>query len=291
MKLTDINIRDPFILVHDGKYYMYGTRVDGNTAYGAWGQQTGFDVYVSTDLVHWSEPKCVFEQSDRFWATMDFWAPEVHAYNGRFYMLATFKSPTRHRATHILVCDTPDGTFTPLSPDPATPADWESLDGTLYVDAAGDPYLVFCHEWAQIGNGTVCATKLSRDLSTPLGEPRVLWHADDFKDVHTVRAGTESYVTDGPYLHRCQNGDLLAIWSTFDKNGYVELVSKSDNGDISGNWTLCDQPLSAEDGGHGMIFRGLDGQLRFVMHRPNTPTKERPVLLPLSEKDGVLTLQ
>lgn len=291
MKLCDINIRDPFILVYNGRYYMYGSRVDGNTACGAWGQQTGFDVYVSDDLEHWSEPKCVFERCDCFWATMDFWAPEVHAYNGKFYMLATFNAPGRHRATHILVSDAPDGTFLPVSPNPATPMDWESLDGTLYIDKNSDPYIVFCHEWAQIGDGTVCATKLSHDLTTPLSEPRVLWRASDFKDVHTVREGTASYVTDGPYLHRLQNGDLVAIWSTFDRNGYVELVSKSDNGDIDGHWTLCEQPLSAEDGGHGMIFRDLDGRLRFVMHRPNTPTLERPVLLSLTEKDGVLTLK
>lgn len=26
MKRTEINIRDPFVLVHEGKYYLYGTR-------------------------------------------------------------------------------------------------------------------------------------------------------------------------------------------------------------------------------------------------------------------------
>ena len=26
MKTNEINIRDPFVLTHNGKYYMYGTR-------------------------------------------------------------------------------------------------------------------------------------------------------------------------------------------------------------------------------------------------------------------------
>ena len=26
IKREEINIRDPFVLVHEGKYYMYGTR-------------------------------------------------------------------------------------------------------------------------------------------------------------------------------------------------------------------------------------------------------------------------
>ena len=44
MTFNDIHIRDPFILVEDGKYYLYGTR--GKTC---WGPATGFDVYVSDD--------------------------------------------------------------------------------------------------------------------------------------------------------------------------------------------------------------------------------------------------
>ena len=43
MRREEINIRDPFILPFEGKYYMYGTRV-GNPALegGAWGEQKGF---------------------------------------------------------------------------------------------------------------------------------------------------------------------------------------------------------------------------------------------------------
>ncbi len=62
MKLSEINIRDPFILVFKNKYFMYGSRV---------GVQTGFDVYESIDLENWSEPKSVFEITDKFWGTRD----------------------------------------------------------------------------------------------------------------------------------------------------------------------------------------------------------------------------
>ena len=49
MKLADINIRDPYVLLHEGKYYLYGTR--GATC---WGEADGFDAYVSDDLENWS---------------------------------------------------------------------------------------------------------------------------------------------------------------------------------------------------------------------------------------------
>ena len=166
MKLNEINIRDPFILPYDGKYYMYGSRVGVTPEYPThWGKQHGFDVFISEDLENWSAPKTIFERGDDFWGQEEFWAPEVHLYRGKFYLFATFNASGKCRGTHILVCDRPDGTFTPVSPSPATPADWECLDGTLYVDNAGKPHIVFCHEWLQIGNGTVCEAELSEDLT------------------------------------------------------------------------------------------------------------------------------
>ena len=61
--------------------------------------------------------------------------------------------------------------FVPLSDGPVTPADWECLDGTLYVAANGTPYLVFCHEWLQVKDGEMCAMPLTPDLTAAAGEP------------------------------------------------------------------------------------------------------------------------
>lgn len=44
MKTTDINIRDPYVLLHDGHYYLYGTR-----SATCWGPAEGFDCYTSDD--------------------------------------------------------------------------------------------------------------------------------------------------------------------------------------------------------------------------------------------------
>lgn len=278
MKLTEINIRDPFILTFGEKYYMYGSRV---------GVQTGFDVYESTDLLNWSNPKSVFEITSDFWATTDAWAPEVHYYNNKFYMFASFKAENTCRGTQILFCDTPDGTFLPITEKPITPPDWECLDGTFYVDKCGNPHVVFCHEWVQIENGTVCEMQLSPDLTHAVTEPRVLWSAKDYKDVKMVIGRVaKGYVTDGPFLYRNSLGELLAVWSSFNPNGYTALITQSDNGDIDGTWSVCDTPLSAVDGGHGMIFKALDGKNYFIMHKPNTATLERPVITELKEENG-----
>ena len=71
MKREDINIRDPFILPYEGKYYLYGSR--GSEVWED--NATGLDVYVSDDLENWSEPKEIFTRTADFWADRHYWAP------------------------------------------------------------------------------------------------------------------------------------------------------------------------------------------------------------------------
>lgn len=267
MKINEIHIRDPFILPYDGKYYMYGSR--GHN-------QFGFEVYISSDLENWSEPKTIFEYYDGFWGTKEFWAPEVHIYNGKFYMFATFHNDECCRGTMILESDTPDGTFHQHSDGPVTPPDWECLDGTFYVDENGVPYMIFCHEWVQIKDGTVCATKLSSDLKSAVSEPVELWKASDASWVKSV-VEEGNFVTDGPFLIKVGD-ELLSIWSSFSKNGYLEAIARSSNGKIDGKWTIDDTLLFEKDGGHGMIFKGYDGNDYFVFHTPNISPSERPAI-------------
>lgn len=270
MKLSDINLRDPFILPYEGVYYMYGSR--------CWHRpQLGFDVYTSTDLENWSEPKSIFEVTSDFWGTRDGWAPEVHYYNGKFYLFASFTSDTTCRGTAILISDSPEGPFVPHSEGAVTPKDWECLDGTLYVDDNGTPYMVFCHEWIQIQNGTVCAIELTKDLKAPVGEPIELWKAGDAPWVHHVES-EGNFVTDGPFFFK-QDGKPAFIWSSFDENGYVEALATSESGTIHGPWSVNHEPiLAGHDGGHGMLFTTFDGQRKFICHQPNKTPLERPAI-------------
>ena len=272
MKLNDINIRDPFILTHEGKYYMYGTR-----AKYTWGsgekKDFGFDVYVSDDLENWSEPIPVFEYYDGFIGVKDFWAPEVHKYNGKFYMFASFYQEDLTRGTAILVSSTPDGKFELHSDGFITPDDWSCLDGTFYLEN-GTPYMVFCHEWTQIKNGTVCAVELSKDLKRAVGEPIELWAAGDASWKYDIR-GYGAYVTDGPFLIN-KDGRLISIWSSFYKGEYCEAIARSDNGSLLGNWTIDERLIFEKDGGHGMVFTDLNGNDNFIYHQPNDTPNERP---------------
>jgi GH43 family beta-xylosidase len=279
MKLTDINIRDPFILNENGKFCLYGTRARN---FGV--KVGGFDVYVSDDLENWSDPVCCFD-SEKYEMNRDVnWAPEVHKYKGAYYIFATFTQPNGNRATYALKSDSPLGPFAPWSDGPLTPSEWFSLDGTLLIDE-GVPYLVFCHEHVQIKDGTVEYLRLSDDLKKAVSEPKTIFKGSSPYFIED-KENAERYVTDGPFLYRTTNGELLMIWSTFINGKYAQCLAKSSNAHIDGEFVHL-PPLITDDGGHGMVFR--DGErLCLTFHTPNQTDYERPVIIELVDTgDGI----
>ena len=285
-----INFRDPFILVYEGTYFMYGTE-----GASCWQGNPGHLLfYTGTDLEHWDGPRVCFTPPEGFWADRNFWAPECHFYDGAFYIFVSFKSGDRCRGTQILRSDCPEGPFKPISDGPFTPPDWECLDGTLYVDAQGRPWGVFCHEWVQVGNGTICAIRLLPDLSgsaDPHAEPLVLFTARDASWVSGIPKGRHAneypgdlgYVTDGPFLRDLPGGRLLMGWSSFSGNHRYTIGQAISRHGIAGPWVQLPEPIYDEDGGHGMFFCSIDGRLMLAIHKPNDPLQERPAFLELEE--------
>lgn len=278
MKLTDIVIRDPYVLRVEQErcYYLFGT-----TDPAPWEVTggVGFNCFRSSDLEHWEGPIPAFRPEPGFWATGNFWAPEVHRYREAYYMFASFKSPERRRGTQILRSGRPAGPYRPVTEFPVTPADRECLDGTLFVDESGVPWIVFCHEWLQIQDGTVCAMPLTADLTAAAGEPVELFHASDAPWVRPIPGREGCFVTDGPFLYT-ENGELQMLWSSTGEKGYAMGRAVSESGRITGPWDQFAEPVFQEDGGHGMRFVTFDGVPMLTVHQPNTPFHEHPVFFP-----------
>ncbi|MFJ2045345.1 glycoside hydrolase family 43 protein [Paenibacillus taichungensis] len=286
-RLEDIHFRDPYILAIPSrkKYYLYGS-----IGQNVWnGPAIGFDVYESEDLIHWSGPSPCFRAPADFWSDHHYWAPEVYEWEGRFYMFASFKAEGVSRVTGVLVADQPEGPFE-LWCRSLTPPDWECLDGTLYVDDQGDPWMIFCKEWVQVEDGEMYAVRLKPDLKGTIGKPDLLFKASEAP--WSVGGGEQRnrYVTDGPFLYRMQNDELVMMWSTSGQDGYTLGVARSVSGKPQGPWKQDDKPLFANNGGHGMLFRTFEGQLCLTIHAPNNHPKERPVIFRMQEKQGQLTL-
>lgn len=279
MKTVDINIRDPYVLTFENKYYLYGTRAEFTWKAPDNLNKLGFDVYISDDLENW-EKKEVFSWYPGFWSNEKFWAPEVHRYQDKFYMFATFgnSSQNRCKGTQILVSNKPDGPFKAHTDLPLTPKEWECLDGTLYIEQE-KPYLVFCHEWQQIGVGEICVMELSKDLKTTISEPITILKANENSWADSD-SKTARYVTDGPFLFS-KDKRIYMIWSSLVNDKYVEAVSYSDDG-IMSNFKTYNKLLFSEDGGHGMVFKTFNGERLFTLHTPNVYLKEHPIFIPIA---------
>ncbi|MBM4164750.1 MAG: glycoside hydrolase [Lentisphaerae bacterium] len=290
MKLTDIQMRDPFVLPvpKEGRYLLFGT-----TDKNLWsGPGTGFDCYESRDLHNWSGPIPAFRPPADFWANTQFWAPECHAWQGRYYVFASFARDERQRGTQILVADQPEGPYQPHSDGPVTPRDWECLDGTFHVDADGKPWMIFCHEWVQVGNGEMCAIPLSADLRCAISKPVLLFRAAEaaWSSPFESRGRKTNQVTDGPFLHRLAGGKLLMLWSTMGAKGVYTMGYAVSDGSILGPWRQSEKAIFVKDGGHGMLFRDFNGRLWMTLHRPNNTPNERPMWVEVIERDEGLVV-
>lgn len=272
-------LRDPFLLTVGKIHYLYGTgwvcfRNNSGSLDGPW-EPLGRVVSVPED------------------AKGCFWAPEVHPYNGAYYMITTYLSEkTGHRGCTVMRAVSPEGPFIEVSSGPVTPPSWDSIDGTLYVDEEGQPWMVFVHEWTCTPDhiGRMAAAKLSEDLTHMITQPIELFRADA---AEWATAG----VTDGCWMYRTASGQLLMLWSNFSDAGYCVGIARSDNGKIDGHWSqdrslLYGKELGMQyDGGHGMIFTDTDGQAYLTIHSPNNPSggrSERPIFLPIREEDDRL---
>jgi beta-xylosidase len=292
-KLSEVRMRDVCIRPDESTktYYMIGPA------------RRGVREYTSKDLKTWEGPKVIYEVPDDVWGDIrvnGIWAPELHIYNGKYYLFLTFDTrqllpeqwrnwrPRVTRGSTTLVSDSPTGPFKALSNHSIPPADMMTLDGTLWIED-GAPYMIFSHEWVQIVNGAMEYIQLKEDLSEAVGEPVVMFHASD---AAWSKRGSEggNNVTDGPYLYKGKSGKLFMIWSSFSAGGYTTGIAIADSGKLAGPWRQQDEPLYAKDGGHGMLFTTFDGKLMMVLHSPNDRSA-RPRIFEMEDTGQTLRIR
>lgn len=302
LRLPDMPLHDPFIVPDPATrtYYLYTSNVPSMSGISG----VGTMVYRSQNLRDWLEPEVVFRPDPKLWATDGAWAPEVHKYRGRYYLFTTLHNhdrklpipppndygipaqlPNYMRGTIVAVSNSLLGPFTALDKSgPTPPSNFMTLDGTLYLDPEGQPWMVYAHEWLQKIDGTIEAIRLDPGLSGTVGDPIYLfkgsdafWLSEDMPAPSTAQI--IPYVTDGPQLYRTTNNALIMLWSTYEKSqdgvtvggDYVETYAISRSGDIAGPWDQ-QRPLVRRDSGHGMLFASFEGhasgKLMMILHRP-----------------------
>jgi len=207
------------------------------------------------------------------------WAAEIHPYRNKYYYFATFTNRDvkidtikgnviERRACHVLVSDKPDGPYVLMKDPIYLPANKPTLDGTLWIDKDGKPYMVYCYEWLQNWNGTIEKIELKSDLSGSIGEGKLLFRASESPWSREKQDGkiVPNRVTDGPYLFRTGTGRLGMIWTSWIYDVYSQGVAYSKSGTLDGPWVQEKNPISPPNYGHGMLFTTFDGKCLMSLH-------------------------
>jgi len=249
---------DPFVLLYDGTYYAYGTSADD-----------GIAVYMSQDLQTWETVpghRLALDKKDS-WGDRWFWAPEVYAVNGRFYMYYTANE-------HICVAtsDSPLGPFKQTIQKPMIEGE-KCIDNSLFIDDDGKPYLFF----DRFNDGlNVWVAELEEDMMTIRTETLT-------KCIHVSQPWEEVWprVNEGPFVMKHAGTYYL----TYSANSYESQfygIGYATADKPTGPWTKYEgNPILQKPGelvgvGHSAMFVDKEGNLRVVFHAHHNDTKIHP---------------
>lgn len=270
LRTSDVRVRDPFVIVSEGKYYIIAS------------DRPGLKAYESSDLKNWVPRGRVSEMPDGYLGIDDWWAPDTYFYRGHYYVFVTVANHDKGilRGTTVLKSDGGVlGPYRPAFPKKklyATPKGYQCLDGSLYIDGKGRPWMIYCVEWngPNVENeiGEVWAIRLKKNFKGTRGKGRRLFKASEAPWIRH----DGSMVTDAPFIITDPStGNLIMIWSSFGPEGsprYRVGQAVSEKG-LFGPWKHIEKPILDEDGGHAMVFTDLDGRMKMSYHRPNSRTE------------------
>lgn len=180
---------DPFVLLHEGKYYLYSTN-----------SKDGYRVYESRNLRDWTERGYCLKKEDVMGERM-FWAPEVIYRDGRFYMVYTSEE---HLG--IAVSKTPTGPF--RQENKGWLSERNAIDGHFFQDEDGQVYLYYVRF---DGGNVIYGAKMSPDLLEldEENEVRLISAADEWET-------RDCLVTEGPFMLKNEGKYYL----TYSANHY-----------------------------------------------------------------------
>lgn len=228
---------DPFLMTYQGKYYIYATNAPD-----------GFRVYVSDDLAVWKDKGYCLKKGDVIGQNR-FWAPEVIAHKGKFYMVYASEE---HLA--IATSESPLGPFTQMEKK------WlmadKAIDGHFFLD---DGTLWLYYVRIQ-GENMIYVAKLNDDCSTlQEKDEKFLLRAEENWELK------EGHVTEGPFVLKHKEKYYLSYSANDTRSIYYAMgyaVSDRPDGPFikyKGNPIL--QMTEQVNGvGHHSFARSIDGK-------------------------------
>ena len=229
-----------------------------------------FPLLHSTDLVNWEIRGAVFQRPPS-WSAGSYWAPEISADRGRFFVYYTARQAKGPLCVAVADAARPGGPYTDHGP--LVCQDAGSIDATAIRDENGRRYLV----WKEDGN--------SRKLPTPLWAQPL---SDDGTrlvgektEILRNEAPWEAHLVEGPYILR--RGDWFYIFYSADaccgrRCNYKLGVARSRK--LFGSWErYAGNPILAGNDqwkcpGHGTVVQDRSGRTFLLYHAYDASTFE-----------------
>jgi xylan 1,4-beta-xylosidase len=238
---------DPHVIRHDGKFYLYPT-TDGK----------GYDVFVSTNLVHWEQkPKCFTD------ARGGAWAPDVFHHekgDGKFYLYYTVNRPGGGKLIGVAVAESPLGPFADR-----TNLVERSIDAHLFRDDDGALYLYY----VEIEGGFKIKVQPMADPVTKKGEPmEVIRPTVDWER-------KKGAVTEGPWMLK-HKGLYYLMYSGSGADGPDYAIGYATSKSPIGPFTkYAGNPIAKRGNGvfgpgHHCVVTAPDGKLWMLYHQQNS---------------------
>ena len=277
-------IRDCEIIRANGKWFMTGTSP------GFWKGQNnpGVRLYSSDSLLDWKSEGLLIDRSKldpTVWYHDRFWAPELHKWQGRWYLAFSGCNESKEHQHDfgccLAVADDIHGPYTVITPDKPIV---NAIDLHLFFDN-GKSYAF----WSGIG---LCEIDLEN--ARLVGRPRTILAKS--ADKHAW----DSIGVEGPWCLK-RNGKYYLFYSSWTR-GYEVGYATADS--LEGPWTKSTRnPIYGEvnqktvaknnpdspflGAGHNAVFTGPDGQLWLSCHGQVKGSKELLCIDPIRfDADG-----
>jgi beta-xylosidase len=250
---------DPYVLEHDGKYYLYGT-----------GGGKGIRVYVSDDLANWS---AAAGASDGFaldsldvWGSYGFWAPEVYRIDDKFRIYFTVQERIATAES-----DSPLGPFVQKEEEfEPFHLDVPEIDTHLFIDDDGKKYLYFVRF---TGGNEIWVAELNDDLRS-INEQTLTrcFGASQAWENSQREPYAHARVNEGPFILKHKGTYYLTYSANHTASpdyGVGYATSNSPMGPwvkYEGNPILTGNGVNINGPGHHSFTHSPSGQLYIVYH-------------------------
>lgn len=256
-------IADPYVLFHEGTYYLYGTHT------ADWPMmQNGIKVYTSTDLVNWKEHDEWALHRDNSWGENRFWAPEVIEKDGKFYMYYAVEERLA-----VATSDSPLGPFVQEKMEPIHPNTPE-IDAHIFTDEDGKQYMYFVRFE---GGNVIYVAELNDDMKS-IKEDTVTFVMRASQDWEKSTKQPSYPVNEGAFVIKHKDTYYLTYSANhFESPDYG--VGYATAPTPMGPWTkyennpIMKSNIVVPGAGHHSLIHSPDGTELFMVYHTHNSTK------------------